>query len=278
MKYRNVQIKGSVYVIFGLDFNKTLLMKNKIFAILIAVAATLVCAQSEPTIAKPASREHRGFYSNMSFGAAYNWYNSSQENYEEWNSDYEKKENHSRREIDLFEFYGGTFPTFEFKFGTALANLIAFHTVFNLGIYAGVMDYYYEEYQKDCEENKPCKYEAKKDEFEETSSDAYNFRTYLGFGTTIYPFRDKTSLLNGFFVGGSYGYSMFATMIMGGNEDACVNFGYAFQVEMGKEWWVNDHMSIGVGLGYARTNLVWQTISSHSSDNVLSLSFRLTRG
>ena len=252
-------------------------MKQKFIALMIAVAAAFASAQSEPALAKPAPREHRGFYSSVSFGAAYNWYNSSKQEFDEWQNG-DDDDVHTRRMLDKFEYYGGTFPTLELKFGTAFANLLAVHSVFNFGFYAGAMDYFYEQDNKDCAAEASCKYVPEKDEYEESSSDGYSFRTFIGLGVTVYPFRDKESPLNGFFIGGAYGYGMVAAMIVSGYEESCVNFGNSFQVEIGKEWWVNDHLSVGLGIGFAHTNLVWQTVDSHSSDNVISISIRLTRG
>lgn len=257
-------------------------MKNKLIAFVSLMAFGFAFAQSEsassePTLAKPAPREHRGFYSNVSFGAAYNWYNNSKEEHDHYNDGYGS--DYRNRDVDYFEYNGGTFPTYEFKFGVALADLIAFHSVFNLGFYAGTIDYGYKEYRVFCEENEKCPERLTKDKTKEMeSSDGYNFRTYIGFGSTIYPFRDKNSALNGLFLGGSVGYAFFITMINGGSRDVSFNSGTAFQVELGKDWWMNDHLSIGVSLGYARTGLVWNTVDSHNDDNVISLSFRLTRG
>jgi hypothetical protein len=85
--------------------------------------------------------------------------------------------------------------------------------------------------------------------------------------------------MEGFFVGGSVGYSLFTTFIDSSDGDeAAFNFGLSYQFEIGKEWWVNDHLSLGFGLGYARTDLSYKTKCSYSADNVLSLSFRMTRG
>ena len=110
--------------------------------------------------------------------------------------------------------------------------------------------------------------------FGSASGDGYNIRTYLGFGATFYPFRDKNSPLYGAFVGGSVGSTLFVMAGSGNNG----NGGVGFELEMGKEWWLNDRLSIGFGLGFAHFGLVWSTVASHRSDNVLSLSFRLTRG
>jgi hypothetical protein len=257
-------------------------MKNKLIAIVVLFLASLVFAQSEsapsePTVAKPAPREHRGFYNSVSFGAAYNWYNNSKEEHDHYNDGYGS--DYRNRDVDYFEYNGGTFPTYEFKFGVALANLIAFHSVFNLGFYAGTIDYGYKNYRVFCDANEKCPAQVTKDNTKEMeSSDGYNFRTYVGFGSTVYPFRDKNSALNGFFVGGSVGYAFFVTMINGGSRKVSFNSGTAFQMELGKDWWMNDHLSLGVSLGYARAGLVWNTVDSHDDDNVISLSFRLTRG
>ena len=129
-----------------------------------------------------------------------------------------------------------------------------------------------------CSEDGICVEVADVDNFKESSGDGYSFRTFIGFGSTLYPFRDRNSPLNGIFVGGSFGYTVFMTVINDADKEVSANAGPAFQLELGKDWWVNDHLSIGVGLGFAHSDLVWETVCSHSSDNVISISFRLTRG
>lgn len=253
-------------------------MESKLFGIIVLMVAGLVFAQSgsvpsEPTVAKPAPREHRGFYNSVSFGAAYNWYKSSRENDDTYT---ENGVEITERNVDYFEFDGFTFPMFEFKFGVAMANLVALHTVFNFGFFAGSEDWFYREYEKACLDNR-CTETEKTKEREEESSDGFGFRTFVGLGSTVYPFRDKTSALNGFFVGGALGYTMFLTYI-DGDAHAAGDGGPAFQVEMGKEWWINDHLSIGVGLEFAHTSLSVMSVESYKSDNVISLSLRLTRG
>lgn len=239
---------------------------KKVFSIFILCAMSLAFAQSA-TIAEPAPREHRGFYNSSSFGFALNWFNNSEESFDDGNG----------RDVDFYEYYGTTFMLGEFKFGYALGNLVAFHTVFNIALYIGTVDYYDERYRLICTEEKACieTPNLERDSYRDTSSgDGYNIRTYLGFGATFYPFRDKKSPLYGAFVGGSVGYTLFA--LAGHRVNG--NGGIGFELEMGKEWWLNDRLSIGFGLGFAHFGLVWNTVSSHRSDNVLSLSFRLTRG
>ncbi len=238
---------------------------KKLFAIFILCAMGLALAQS-PSIAEPAPREHRGFYNSSSFGFALNWFKNSMEDFGE----------NKERDVDFYEYYGTTFMLGEFKFGYALGNLVALHTVFNFGFYVGVVDYYEEHYRSICAEGICIETPnpERDDDDDPSSGDAYNIRTYLGFGATFYPFRDKSSTLYGAFIGGSFGYTLFVNA--GHRENG--NGGIGFELEMGKEWWLNDRLSIGFGLGFAHFGLVWSTVASHRSDNVLSLSFRITRG
>ena len=241
-------------------------MKNKLIAILILCAAAFACAQSVPTIGKFVPYEHRGFYNSTSFGVTYNWFENSRD-------DVDKYYNRQKHEIDYYEYDGWSFSLGEFKFGVALANLVAFHTTFNIGFFAGQLDSYEEEYQDSCGLYGCLR---TSDVFRDTvTADAYGFRTFFGVGATFYPFRDRNSPMNGFFVGASFGYTLFVTV---GDRENTGNGGIGFELELGKEWWINEHYSIGFGLGFAHDGLVWETVKTHKSDNVLSLSFRMTRG
>ncbi len=252
---------------------------RKIIAILVLCVAGIASAES-PSVGKPATHEHRGFYSNMSFAFAHNWYKNSREDlsrgYFENGGGYVDGK---RRVVDYYEFDGKTFPMSEFKFGVGIGNLAAIHFVFNIGFFSGSLDYKYEMYQSPCGLGAKCPETFNESRYiDEKSRDAYGLRTFFGLGTTFYPIQNKTSPLNGLFVGGSVGYTLFATMINSCVEEATGNGGISFQLELGKEWWVSDRVSIGFGFGFAHTGIIWQTVDSHSSDNVLSLSFRLTHG
>ena len=242
---------------------------KKIIAILFLCATGFACAQSAPAVEKNDSREHRGFYNSASFGFAYNFFDNSEEKFYNEN-------NKKIREIEYYEFNGFSFSLAEFKFGYAFGNLIAIHTVFNFGFFMGPLDFYERDYTVICNENAAC-IDTREDEKEEdpSSSDGFDFRTYFGFGATLYPIQNKNSPLNGLFVGGSMGYTLFVGYGSGENTG---NGGIGFQLELGKEWWMNNHFSMGLGLGFAHSGLVWKTVKSHRSDNVLSLTIRLTRG
>ena len=250
---------------------------KKLIAILIFCIAGIASAES-PSVGKSAAHEHRGFYSNMSFAFAYNWYKNSRVDLSSYyfeNVDVVGK----RRLVDYYTFSGKTFPMSEFKFGVGIANLAAIHFIFNIGFFAGSLDYNYEVYQSLCALGETCPETIDESRnINNKSKNAYSFRTFFGLGSTFYPIQNKTSPLNGLFVGGSVGYTLFVTMISSCNEDATGNGGVSFQLELGKEWWISDRVSIGFGLGFAHTGLIWKTVDSHSSDNVISLSFRLTHG
>lgn len=255
-------------------------MKNKIIALLILCVAGIASAQAT-SANKSTPREHRGFYASTSFGYAYNWYKNSRDDVDIHRDTYNYKIL-KEEEVDYFEFGGGTFTLSEFKFGVALGNLIALHSVFNFGFYIGSTDYNYNMHKYGCTEDNLCEEIVAGVRQPKAASgvNAYGFRTYVGFGTTLYPFQDKNSPMNGFFVGGSFGYTLFLTLHDGGSdmEDATGNGGVGYELEIGKEWWISDYFSIGVGVGYAHNTLIWETVSSHKSDNVISLSFRMTRG
>ncbi len=243
---------------------------KKIIAILFLCVTGFACAQSVPAAEKNVSREHRGFYNSASFGFAYNFFDNSREDFDDYERD------RKRHDIDYYEFNGFSFSHVELKFGYAFGNLLALHTVFNFGFYMGPLDDYDRSYLVTCYENMAC-IDVRKDEDEDdpSSSDGFSFRTYFGFGATLYPIQNKNSPFNGLFVGGSMGYTLFAAYGSGANTG---NGGIGFQLEFGKEWWMNNHFSMGVGFGFAHSGLVWKTVDSHQSDNVLSLTIRLTRG
>ena len=247
-------------------------MKNKLIAILILSVAAFVHAQMVPAVGKTTTREHRGAYNSTSLSFAFNWVNSSLENIEQEN-------NTSIRRVRYFESYTGSFSLADFKFGVALGNFVAVHSVFNFGFFAGVMKYDSIQVRTTCVSDEACQ-ETVVDgnEYIPPSLTAYTIRSFLGVGATFYPLQNKPSF-NGFFIGCSVGYTLLATLAISDDlKTDNENGGLGFQLEVGKEWWINDHYSIGFGLGFAHSGLVWETVETHKSDNVIFLSFRMTRG
>lgn len=255
-------------------------MLKRFFILLVTILASGVCAEEQASSFTP--KEHRGFYNSVGFGIGYNSI-SAKEKWEDLDNNYSDDKG-----IETYDFAGATFPVLEFKFGTAIANLIAFHTTFNLAIYLGNMDYEDVEYKDrriaqdehgvplyDDHGNKIYKEDWQIDHSEKYSGDAENLRTFIGFGTTIYPFRDTNSPMNGFFIGGSVGY-VFYTCFTEDEHKGVIGFGRSFTSEIGKDWWINDHMSIGVGFSFSHSSTKFDDVSA--TENVFALSFRLTRG
>lgn len=254
-------------------------MLKKFFFLLVSILVSGVCAEEQVPSFTP--KEHRGFYNSVGFGIGYNSFHAK----EQWQDldHYYADE----KEKETYDFTGATFPVFDFKFGTALANLIAFHTSFNFAIYSGSMDYEDVEYEREIAQdehndplyddhgNKIYKEDWQIDYTDKYSGDAVNIRTFIGFGTTIYPFQDPNSAMNGFFIGGSVGYVFYVAVTTDDNH-ATGNLGTSFIAEIGKDWWINNHMSIGVGFSFGHSSTKFDEIKS--SENVFALSFRLTRG
>jgi len=257
-------------------------MKRIIFFLaLLSVSVFAQTPEIQSSNAHP--REHRGFYNSVSIGFSYLSVNGVE------------KENEARysareRRTESNETFGFTFPVMDFRFGTAISNLVAFYTVFNFSAYSGSNDYHYERYYRNYEQKEPYGYydgvngneeifagDWYLDKEEKSSDNAFIFKTCVGFGVSIYPFVDVSSSMNGFFIGGSVGYS--AEIILPTNTDVAEQwggYGRHFEVEIGKDWWVNDHLSLGVGLSYGHTILYRE--NQIGDDNSITLNFRLTRG
>lgn len=261
-------------------------MKKKflIMPLLLAVSLFAQAAENTTTDSSP-DREHRGFYSSVGFGFAYNsgtitrnWKALAESSYDL----------HDEKGSYEHEFSGFTFPTFNFKFGTALANIIAFHTDFNIGVFSGSMDYsdkeyhrhfkYDEEYYRpilDADSNRIYTSNWELSNIEKESNDAVIARSYLGFGMTVYPFTEKESPMNGFFVGASVGYTFLVAMDTE-LDNSAGGIGNGFEVEIGKEWWLNKHLSMGFAFTFAHSSMY--IFDYEGSENTFGITFRLTRG
>ena len=89
---------------------------RKLIAILVFCVAGIASAESS-SAGKPAAHEHRGFYSNMSFAFAYNWYKNSREDLSRSYFEYQGHDvDGKRRMVDYYEFDGKTFPMSELDF------------------------------------------------------------------------------------------------------------------------------------------------------------------
>jgi len=260
-------------------------MEKVLFLLLSFAVVSFTQSTERQTACGTHPREHRGFYNSADFGFGYISAFSEEEN-DAARYRFREKTSESKNA------YGFTFPTLEFKVGTAVGNLVAFHSVFSLALYSGENDYKYERYRRDYEKSADGEYydgsnekaeafagDWYRDGYTSDSKDAFVFNTFIGFGMTFYPFMDADSPMNGAFVGGAIGYSADLTIPVGkgsGDNDLWGGFGRRFQVEIGKEWWLNDLLSLGVGLTYGHTQLYLE--DRIGEINSITISFRLTRG
>lgn len=220
----------------------------QILVLLMLGLAASAFADSTSTVKRAYPKQHRGFYNSMDFGVSY----IDAKTYEEPN-------NSGYHDEDSFSGFG--FPLMEFRFGAGVANLITLYTQFNFGLY-----YFGSSEGKEiyCGTTGVC-------ETEEKEAENILGRTYVGVGASIYPFRDTSSVMNGFFFGGSSGYS-FEGLGLPQSLD------YAFTLEVGKDWWVDDELSFGLSFSYFHAFPQYDVKKSESYINGFHILFRITRG
>lgn len=225
-------------------------MKKAICLKKLFLAVFFLCASvfaDSTTVKNLYPKQHRGFYSSQNFGVSF--------------IDFEK---HSD---DNYAKFSGVSPNLmEFRFGIGIGNVIAFYTQFNLGTYIGSSNWG----DSDCDDEICRTYDD-----ESSSGDASFVRTYVAFGTSVYPFRDTSSALNGFFVGSSFGYGISSPI----KDIEAQSVEIQFTVEIGKDWWVSDQLSLGVGIAYFRAFPQFEALSDLTNAvQGFHLLFRMTRG
>ena len=233
------------------------------------------------------SREHRGFFFSVGLGLSYmssnlNSYSSSYSSgigqtrfdgvYEDrWiGSGNNKKEG----------FSGFGFPTLDVRIGRSVGNLVAIYASMNGGLYSGEGTIYKEDFSLEkvvldgSDENVQKTLLGKLDKKE----DGYAFYISLGLGFSVYPFRDATSPLNGFYVGISGGIDASLAKVKSENKEISGLMGIFTRYELGKDWWVSDTWSIGVG--FAFTTVAYQNVNDgdDGDHHSIGLFFRITRG
>ena len=268
-------------------------MFNKFICILAFAIATLAHADVAEKNDVPGaeknhqSREHRGSYLSVNWGLSYlsSEYNKSNFGYR---SGVEYTRPEGRRERT--EYYGLNesqesfsawgFPSIDFRFGWSFGNLVAAHFSFGVGLFKGEGITRKQDYSvtrtivDNVLESEKTELLGVKDE----TFDSYGIYGSFGFGFTVYPFRDLTSPLNGLFVGiaGGVDGSMARDDVYA--QEYCTVGGVFTRFELGKDWWVSDTWSIGVGLSFTKLVYAAENEGEEMSSHVISLFFRLTRG
>lgn len=248
--------------------------------VLILVVATAVCAHGAKS-----PHEHRGLFFSSGLGFSYVtlFYTDVKYNYEsgtyfsdQWVSSYSEG---PKNTWDLGSF---EIPTIDIRLGSSFANLFAVYVLFSGGVYSGDVDYTQEKvgalkYRDDggsiVEESKQV--EPPVTQEHETMHARFSF----GLGFSVYPIRNPLSRLNGLYVGFAGGLDAWAVHMKSGF-DSFDKTGIFTRYEIGKDWWISDTWSLGVG--FAFTNM-FKFIEDYDGNdkghaNVLSLFFRITRG
>ena len=259
---------------------------KKVFAILVLCAMGLTFAQS-PSARVPAPREHRGSYFSVNWGLSYlsselkssDFGYSSGSGGSRLDGRYERKEFYGlNNEQDSFSAWG--FPSIDLRLGRSFGNLVAVYFSFGGGLFQGEGKIRKQDYSvtritvDNILENEDKQLLGVMDE----TFDSYGFYGSFGLGFIVYPFRNPASPLNGLFVGVAGGLDVSLARNDSHAEDYCTVGGVFTRYELGKDWWVSDAWSVGVGFSF--TNLVYpfENEGDDSNHHVIGLFFRLTRG
>ncbi|MBR3073769.1 hypothetical protein [Fibrobacter sp.] len=233
------------------------------------------------------SREHRGFFFSAGLGLSYmssnlNSYSSSYStgaSQTRFDGVYEERwfggENNKKE-----GFSGFGFPTLDVRMGRSVGNLVAIYASMTGSLYNGEGTVYKEDFSLEkvvlngSDENVQKTLLGKLDKKE----DGYAFYISLGLGFSVYPFRDAISPLNGFYVGISGGADVSLAKVKSENKEISGVMGIFTRYELGKDWWVSDTWSIGVG--FAFTKVVYENVNDgdDGGHHFIGLFFRITRG
>lgn len=127
------------------------------------------------------------------------------------------------------------FPNLDFRFGAGFANLFIVHYTVGFTSYVG-------ESSRNLMSGKTATEKIK-----DKNTTIFDFK--FAVGTTFYPFRNINSSLNGLFFGIGAAIDDFSInhnvkIVNGSNEFSTL----ALNVELGKDWWISDLWSAGLGL------------------------------
>ena len=100
----------------------------------------------------------------------------------------------------------------------------------------------------------------------------------FGLGLSIYPFRNPESMLNGLYIGVSGGVEAFDSHL-DDSFSIISNGGVYTRFELGKDWWVSDTWSLGVGIAYVNVTVFEDGNDKEEHErNSISFFIRLTHG
>ena len=238
----------------------------KLLAIVALLAVTSWSQEAMPQKTRP-PHEHRGFFFSAGTGVAYTDLTARQ-----------KDSGESWEESTRREFSGWSYPSFDFKFGKSIANLVVLHSQFELAVYSGEADYRYSEKSYSDGVNIFGVSFPKVNSEEKKSLDCYAFSFAGGLGLMVYPFRNPRSVMNGFYVGFSSGMDIFLANSKDSDGDIDLASAYT-QYEVGKDWWVSETWSAGIALAFTLHSFVEDGAANDGGDRgTFKFLIRLTRG
>lgn len=212
-------------------------------------AAVVFASETEP-------RVHHGFYRNLNLGYTHAAFEYTENNFEE----YEKHREKTTANLNGINF-------FEVRYGVALKNFVAFYLAFGFDAMIGTSDW-----------KESSLYNDGRVFSDSESEDVVFGYTFFGYGVTFYPFRDKIPSLNGAFVGVKV--ETYAGVFLEGRDTKGV--GTLLFFELGKDWWVGNNTSIGVGASYGFALDYYDVGEINEERNVdmqiIRLEVRFTRG
>ncbi len=229
-------------------------------------------------------REHRGLYFSAGFGLAYTNFSIRSKDENKWESTDENGDPYDYVHVEEYakSFKGFAFPAMDFKFGKSVGNLVAIHSIIGIQPYVGESSY------RNTDRKKEYAYEGgvsvlRKDTVdyqEKMKGDFTGGNLSLGFGVTVYPFRNPNFVLNGLYIGVSGGMSAFFGLFDDYDEDILQEAVFS-RYELGKDWWVSDTWSIGFSFVYENVTALESGDNENldgRSHNVFQFLIRLTRG
>ena len=230
------------------------------------------------------SREHRGFYFSTEFGLAYTNLKIESVREDKWSTTDDDNKPCERVYEEEFakRFKGYALPTLDFKFGKSIGNLVAIHSVIGIEPYLGRARYRNTELEKEYgyEGIIPVLHKDSIKYQKTVEGDFTGGNIALGFGVTVYPFRNPNFVLNGLYIGVSGGMSAFFGFFDDYDESILQEAVFS-RYELGKDWWVSDTWSIGFGFVYVNVTAVEESGDENRdgrSHNVFQFLIRLTRG
>lgn len=180
-------------------------------------------------------------------------------------------------DYDSFEI-----PTIDIRLGRSFANLFSIYALLSAGAYNGNAEYTFEniEQTKNPGENGGVIEEVKTvGEPDKQEYSAMYARFSFGLGFAVYPFRNRASSMNGFYFAFAGGIDSW-TARLEGNLDSFDKSGVFTRYEIGKDWWMSETWSIGVGFVFTNVSSFFEDYDGRDSGHArtLGLFFRVTRG